>query len=232
MTPTSPIRHLSRTGSVHAGRLEPARPVGFRVVGRTGFALDGGLGAQPPWPCRSVRARSSVCGCPQLVGPAQHAGRAEQPAAGAGRCCGLLDLARAHAGAAHNAHALRVFFAGLILSGLGSATYHWAPDAGSLVIDRLGMAVAFAGVLALAVAERVGPRASRMLPARGAAGGAGVGGLAAAAGQCAALGRGAVRWHGLWWCGLAMRSPSPRCAWRVVGRFDRAVCPGQSVRVG
>ena len=51
------------------------------------------------------------------------------------------------------ANALRVFFAGLILSGLGSAVYHWAPDAGALVIDRLGMAVAFAGVLALAVAE-------------------------------------------------------------------------------
>lgn len=64
------------------------------------------------------------------------------------------------------ANALRVFFAGLILSGLGSAVYHWAPDAGSLVIDRLGMAVAFAGVLALAVAERVGQRESRsFLPA-------------------------------------------------------------------
>lgn len=58
-------------------------------------------------------------------------------------------------------NALRVFFAGLILSGLGSASYHWAPDAGSLVIDRLGMAVAFAGVLALSVVERVGLRESR-----------------------------------------------------------------------
>lgn len=63
-------------------------------------------------------------------------------------------------------HALSVFFVGLILSGLGSANYHWAPDAGSLVIDRLGMAVAFAGVLALSVAERVGHRASSLfLPA-------------------------------------------------------------------
>lgn len=59
------------------------------------------------------------------------------------------------------ATALRVFFGGLILSGLGSASYHWAPDAGTLVIDRLGMAVAFAGVLALSVAERVGLRESR-----------------------------------------------------------------------
>ncbi|MDP2985155.1 MAG: hypothetical protein Q8M80_01525 [Hydrogenophaga sp.] len=59
------------------------------------------------------------------------------------------------------ANALRVFFAGLILSGLGSASYHWAPDAGSLVIDHLGMSVAFAGLLALSVAERVGMRESR-----------------------------------------------------------------------
>lgn len=59
------------------------------------------------------------------------------------------------------ANALRVVFAGLVLSGLGSAAYHWAPDAGSLVIDRLGMAVAFAGVLTLAVAERVGQREAR-----------------------------------------------------------------------
>jgi hypothetical protein len=61
------------------------------------------------------------------------------------------------------ANALRVFFAGLILSGLGSASYHWAPDAGALVIDRVGMAVAFAGVLALSVADRVGLRESRGL---------------------------------------------------------------------
>lgn len=52
--------------------------------------------------------------------------------------------------------AARVFCAGLLLTGLGSACYHWAPDAAGLVWDRLGMAVAFAGVLALAVAERVG----------------------------------------------------------------------------
>ncbi len=58
-------------------------------------------------------------------------------------------------------NALRVFFTGLILSGLGSAVYHWAPDAGALMIDRLGMAVAFAGVLALSVAERGGQREAR-----------------------------------------------------------------------
>lgn len=75
----------------------------------------------------------------------------------AGFCC-----LRERTLARHTSHALRVFFAGLIFSGLGSATYHWAPDAGSLVIDRLGMAVAFAGVLALSVAERVGQREARL----------------------------------------------------------------------
>ncbi len=52
--------------------------------------------------------------------------------------------------------AAQVFFAGLLLTGFGSAVYHWAPDAAGLVLDRLGMAVTFAGALALAVAERVG----------------------------------------------------------------------------
>lgn len=54
-----------------------------------------------------------------------------------------------------------VFFVGLLLTGFGSTAYHWAPDAGSLVWDRLGMAVAFAGALSLAVAERVGAMPAR-----------------------------------------------------------------------
>ena len=57
--------------------------------------------------------------------------------------------------------ALRVFFLGLLLTGFGSALYHWAPDAAGLVADRLGMAVTFAGALALAVAERVGQAPAR-----------------------------------------------------------------------
>ncbi len=51
--------------------------------------------------------------------------------------------------------AMTVFFVGLMVTGLGSAWYHWAPDAQGLVLDRLGMAVTFAGALALAVSERV-----------------------------------------------------------------------------
>ncbi len=58
--------------------------------------------------------------------------------------------------------ALVVFFVGLVLTSLGSAWYHWAPDANGLVWDRLGMAVAFSGVLSLAVAERVGRQAAAL----------------------------------------------------------------------
>lgn len=54
-----------------------------------------------------------------------------------------------------------VFFAGLVATGFGSAVYHWAPDAAGLVWDRLGMAMTFAGALALAVAERVGQAPAR-----------------------------------------------------------------------
>lgn len=60
----------------------------------------------------------------------------------------------------HSRRATGVFFAGLLFSGLGSAWYHWAPDASGLVWDRLGMAVAFAGALSLAVAERLGQAAA------------------------------------------------------------------------
>lgn len=54
--------------------------------------------------------------------------------------------------------ALAVFFGGLLATCFGSAWYHWAPDAHGLVLDRMGMAVTFAGALALAVAERVGQK--------------------------------------------------------------------------
>jgi len=70
---------------------------------------------------------------------------------------GLWGLARLRARTlpAATRRAAQVFFAGLLLTSLGSAWYHWAPDAGRLAGDRLGMAVAFAGVWALVVAERL-----------------------------------------------------------------------------
>jgi hypothetical protein len=52
-----------------------------------------------------------------------------------------------------------IFFAGLILTGLGSAFYHLQPDGMRLAADRAGMAAAFAGLIGMAVCERVSARA-------------------------------------------------------------------------
>ncbi|MDO5690934.1 MAG: hypothetical protein Q4G70_00430 [Pseudomonadota bacterium] len=52
-----------------------------------------------------------------------------------------------------------LFFIGLIVTTFCSAGYHLAPDHAGLCIDRVGMSLAFAGLLGLAVADRVGARA-------------------------------------------------------------------------
>ena len=52
-----------------------------------------------------------------------------------------------------------LFFAGLIFTAAGSVFYHLQPDALRLAADRAGMAIAFAGILGLAVCERVSLRA-------------------------------------------------------------------------
>ena len=46
-------------------------------------------------------------------------------------------------------------FVGLVLTWAGSSVYHWHPVPETLVLDRLGMAVTFAGVLGWAVADRL-----------------------------------------------------------------------------
>lgn len=72
-----------------------------------------------------------------------------------------LWLMRGRAQHAATRQALWAFFSGLVLTCMGSAWYHFGPDAAGLVFDRLGMAVTFAGALALAVAERVGAAQAR-----------------------------------------------------------------------
>lgn len=54
-----------------------------------------------------------------------------------------------------------MFFAGLMLTSLCSSWYHWLPNNAGLALDRLGMAVAFAGLLGLAAADRIGERAGQ-----------------------------------------------------------------------
>lgn len=48
-----------------------------------------------------------------------------------------------------------VFFAGIVLTGFGSAWYHLAPDHERLVWDRLPMTLGFMGLLAATIGERV-----------------------------------------------------------------------------
>ncbi len=57
--------------------------------------------------------------------------------------------------------AAQVFFIGLILTCFGSSVYHWAPSDFGLMIDRLGMAVAFAGVISFAAGSRLGASVAR-----------------------------------------------------------------------
>ena len=56
-------------------------------------------------------------------------------------------------------HFAALFFAGLIVTALGSTYYHLNPSDSSLAIDRLGMVASFAGMLGLAAAQRVSLRA-------------------------------------------------------------------------
>jgi len=48
-----------------------------------------------------------------------------------------------------------IFAAGLVLTGLGSAWYHWAPSNATLVWDRLPLSALFPTVLAVAIGDRV-----------------------------------------------------------------------------
>jgi hypothetical protein len=47
---------------------------------------------------------------------------------------------------------------GILLTALGSAHYHWAPDNARLVWDRLPMTIAFMGVVSAMIAERISIR--------------------------------------------------------------------------
>ncbi len=52
-----------------------------------------------------------------------------------------------------------LFFAGLLVTAAASSWYHLRPDDAGLLLDRGGMALAFAGLLGLAVADRISGRA-------------------------------------------------------------------------
>ena len=54
------------------------------------------------------------------------------------------------------------FFLGALLTGFGSAWYHWMPDTERLTWDRLPMTLIFMSFLAAAVGERISARAGRL----------------------------------------------------------------------
>lgn len=56
-----------------------------------------------------------------------------------------------------------VFFCGALLTSLGSAWYHLAPDNPRLVWDRLPMTLGFAGLVSAAICERADARVGRMM---------------------------------------------------------------------
>lgn len=58
-----------------------------------------------------------------------------------------------------------VFFGGLVLTAGASSWQHLRPDDAGLLIDRLGMVVAFAGLIGPAAADRVSARAGWLLGA-------------------------------------------------------------------
>src|SRR5882757_1198304 len=48
-----------------------------------------------------------------------------------------------------------VLFAGIFLTGFGSAYYHWSPNDGTLFWDRLPITLGFTAILSGIIAERV-----------------------------------------------------------------------------
>jgi hypothetical protein len=75
---------------------------------------------------------------------------------------GLLFLARDRGAGATDAFVTPaermpywVLFAGVGLTGIGSAYYHWAPNNTTLFWDRLPMTIAFMAILSSVIAERI-----------------------------------------------------------------------------
>src|SRR5215471_19086095 len=56
-----------------------------------------------------------------------------------------------------------VLFGGILLTGIGSSYYHWAPSDGTLFWDRLPMTISFAAIFSLIAQERVGKRVGSIL---------------------------------------------------------------------
>jgi len=82
---------------------------------------------------------------------------------------GMLRVVRMPAGATTGLIESRerwpyaIFFAGVTLTGVGSAYYHWAPDTSRLFWDRLPMTIGFMAFLAAVISERLGVTAGLLV---------------------------------------------------------------------
>jgi hypothetical protein len=56
-----------------------------------------------------------------------------------------------------------VLFFGALLTGFGSAYYHWAPDNDTLVWDRMPMTIMFMAFLTTIISERIGWKSGRLM---------------------------------------------------------------------
>jgi Ceramidase len=63
----------------------------------------------------------------------------------------------------HRDPATLVLFAGVLLTGLGSSYYHWAPSDSTLFWDRLPITITFMAIFAAVIEERVDARAGAFL---------------------------------------------------------------------
>ncbi len=84
--------------------------------------------------------------------------------------CGLLGFAwlrRVPTGSVSSGQQAMaaLFFAGLMVTAAASSGYHWQPDNAGLAADRVGMLVAFAGLLGLGAGGRISERAGHALAA-------------------------------------------------------------------
>lgn len=57
----------------------------------------------------------------------------------------------------------RIFFIGVLLTGLGSGYYHWRPDNATLFWDRLPMTIGFTAFFSLLVGESISVRLGRLV---------------------------------------------------------------------
>jgi hypothetical protein len=71
---------------------------------------------------------------------------------------GLLRLGRGELRSRACAAHLAMFFAGLVLTGFGSALYHLRPDSQTLFLDRFPMVITFAGLIGTFLTLRVSRR--------------------------------------------------------------------------